>query len=148
MKLATAKFGHFLNPDLLKLHWERSKGDSTKEKTAKRQKLMTGDHNTETAMLKSNLIFFPNLSIYHDVLFPGLCLSGLLAVNMFIPKSTFFSPPYCQHVTSGEADQILPLGLNPAPSGKQDTICCHWAGRRSVRWRCQGRPLPFPTQPH
>lgn len=25
-------------------------------------------------------------------------------------------------------NQILPLRHNPCPSGKQDTICCHWAG--------------------
>lgn len=102
-------------------------------------------HGNSNVEIKS-VFFFPNLSIYHDVLFPVLAV--WLAVNVFMPKSTFFSPPpYCQHVTSGEADQILPLGLNPAPSGKQDTICCHWAGRRSVRRRCQGRPLPPPPLP-
>lgn len=119
-----------------------------KEENCKKTKThdWRSQHRNSDVEIKSG--FFSNLSIYH-VLFPGLAV--WLTVNMFMPKSTFFSPPYCQHVTSGEADQILLLGLNPTPSGKQDTICCHWAGRRSVRWRCQGRPLPSqpnPTNPH
>lgn len=32
-------------------------------------------------------------------------------------------------LTAEKADQILPLRHNPLPSDKQDTICCHWAGR-------------------
>lgn len=100
-------------------------------------------------MLKSNLFFFPQSFNLSWCIFPwARCLAGCKCV--YVQIHFFFPPPYCQHVTSGEADQILPLGLNPVPSGKQDTICCHWAGRRSVRWRCQGRPLPSqpnPTKP-
>lgn len=95
-----------------------SKGENCKKTKTHDRRSQHGNSDVE---IKS--VFFPNLSIYHDVFSPGLAV--WLAVNVFMPKSTFFSPPYCQHVTSGEADQILPLGLNPAPSGKQDTICCH-----------------------